>query len=233
MNKMANSPNLPQYSLADQAATQELLCSQDFRQAFSACMKLLGCCFLYAPAHPDASRALEALRGMNLESDWPFGQNPEKLRHASCLLKDAAQEETPQEIQEEFARLFRGPGHLDAPPWGSVYMDRDQVTFGRTWLELREWMRANGVASLYQEKEPEDQFGRMLLLAAQVCEDAPQLLPELLGNHLLSWSAHYLDAFASFAGARTYCALGLLAGQTLADVQDLLGITPAKRRFYR
>ena len=229
--KKANNAKTPRFSLMDEAAAQELLANDGFRQAFQASMRLLGCCFLYAPDHPDAARALDALRSMNIEQDWPFGESDD-FRQAAFLLEGSAEDDA-QELKEEFACLFRGPGHLDAPPWGSVYLDRDQVTFGCTWLELRDWMRANGVQSLYEEKEPEDQFGRMLLLAAQVCKERPELLPELLGNHLLTWAYHYLTLFMEHGGTRTYCGLGLLAQETLRDVQDLLGIVPAKRRFYR
>ncbi len=46
----------------------------------------------------------------------------------------------------EFRRLFVGPGVKPAPPWGSVYTDRDRVVFGASTLELRAWMRERGVA---------------------------------------------------------------------------------------
>ena len=34
----------------------------------------------------------------------------------------------------EYRRLFVGPGHLPAPPWGSVYTDRECVIFGEATL---------------------------------------------------------------------------------------------------
>ena len=46
----------------------------------------------------------------------------------------------------EYRRLFVGPGVKPAPPWGSVYTDRDRVVFGASTLELRAWMRERGVA---------------------------------------------------------------------------------------
>ncbi len=34
---------------------------------------------------------------------------------------------------------------LPAPPWGSVWLDKENVLFGDSTLALREWMRANGI----------------------------------------------------------------------------------------
>lgn len=50
------------------------------------------------------------------------------------------------ELTWEYRRLFVGPGVKLAPPWGSVYTDRDRVVFGASTLELRAWMREHGVA---------------------------------------------------------------------------------------
>ena len=47
-----------------------------------------------------------------------------------------------EELVWEYRRLFVGPGHLPAPPWGSVYTDHECVIFGEATLALRAWMRA-------------------------------------------------------------------------------------------
>ena len=62
--------------------------------------------------------------------------------------------EFPEAVSEEFMRLLRGAGFSPAPPWGSVYMDRDKVMYGRTWVMLRDWMRAHGVDGRVCRKRP-------------------------------------------------------------------------------
>lgn len=50
------------------------------------------------------------------------------------------------ELVWEYRRLFVGPAVKVAPPWGSVYTDRECVIFGRSTLALREWLRRVGVS---------------------------------------------------------------------------------------
>lgn len=44
-----------------------------------------------------------------------------------CLL--AVQNEQEDDLTAEFSRLFEGVGEMPAPPWGSVYLDKDRVVF--------------------------------------------------------------------------------------------------------
>lgn len=75
---------------------------------------------------------------------------------------------------------------LPAPPWGSVWLDKENVLFGDSTLALREWMRANGIGHATQGQEPEDHFGTLLLLAAWLCESAQvEAFSQLLAWHLL------------------------------------------------
>lgn len=60
----------------------------------------------------------------------------------------------------EYRRLFVGPAAKAAPPWGSVYTDRECVIFGRSTLALREWLRHVGV----------DFLGKGALEPAGVCD---------------------------------------------------------------
>jgi TorA maturation chaperone TorD len=74
-------------------------------------------------------------------------------------------------LTDAWQRLFIGPYALPAPPWGSVWLDRESVLFGDSTLALRQWMRENGIAFEMQQNEPEDHFGTLLLLAAWLAEN--------------------------------------------------------------
>ncbi len=208
-----------------------LLFDASFLEAYAAATKLLGVCFAYSPKEGAASRALAAIRAMDVAADWPFGEGGTLANAASLIEKGV--DENPAELAEEYQRLFVGPRHLAAPPWGSVYMDHDKVLYGCTWVELRDWMRARGVNAEYDEHVPEDQIGRLLVMSAEVAREKIGVLPELLGNHILPWAGHYFDLLAGEARSATYEGLALLAKATLDDTQSLLGIAPAKRRLYR
>ncbi|MEE8715510.1 MAG: molecular chaperone TorD family protein [Coriobacteriales bacterium] len=156
-------------------------------------------------------------------------------------------------LLESYRRLMEGPGRLQAPPWGSVYTDRDGVTFGLSTLALHAWMRAHGIAMDVGERVPEDHIGLMLGQASMLCQKRPELLDQFLGEHLLTWSHHYLDKLSRAASARAGGARSGQGGddraeheadafyQGLADLTDLTlegvrarrGIEVSYPRFYR
>lgn len=209
----------------------DVLREEGFLEAYCAAATLLGVCFAQSPKCEDASAALAAIRAMDIAADWPFGESGPLAQAAQRIAEGAQESEV--DLAGEYQRLFVGPGHLVAPPWGSVYMDRDKVLYGCTWVELRDWMRAHGIESEYDERVPEDQIGRLLVLSAEVTREQTAALPELLGNHILPWAGHYFDLLEADARLATYKGLAQLASATLADAKALLGIAPAKRRLYR
>lgn len=223
--------NTVETGAAENPQAEALLSDEGFIQAAQTAFSILGACFLQQPDEPIAQQAIAALRSMDVACDWPFGSDAERARAAQLLLEGQA--EDIHALRIEFTRMFRGPSALPAPPWGSVYMDRDQVRYGCTWLELRTWMRNHLIASLYEEKEPEDQFGHLLMLCSQVAQARPDLLCELLSDHVLTWADHYLDLFDASVESSTYAGAAVLTRATLADVRGLLGLEPAVRRFYR
>jgi TorA maturation chaperone TorD len=156
---------------ADAALAQ--ISDEEFNQTFVASMRLLGTLFVASPKTQDFKRALEAVRSLDLGQDWPFGGEGD-LARAAELFRQGAAEEDDEELLRSYQRLFRGPNSLPAPPWGSVYMDRDQVMYGWTWNELKAWMRSNGVEGTYEENDPEDHIGRLMLMAATVPRSGPR-----------------------------------------------------------
>ncbi|MFR4802835.1 MAG: hypothetical protein ACLT98_05645 [Eggerthellaceae bacterium] len=101
------------------------------------------------------------------------------------------------------------------------------MMYGRTWHMLR-WMRR--VTSLYEANDPEDQFGRLLMLCAQVARNRPDALCELLGD-AYSVLVRALLACSTAAKRRRITDLPCCAA-TLRDVQGLCW-EPAVRRMYR
>ena len=55
-------------------------------------------------------------------------------------------------------------------------------------------MREHGVVVKHDEHVPEDQIGRILVLSAEVALQKRELLPELLGNHMLNGLGEYWRA---------------------------------------
>ena len=197
-------------------------------EGFAFTARVLGALFYFAPDSEQAAPLVAALTGGDWQQDWPLPSG--QLAPVAEILRQPSDEALPDAWQ----RLFIGPWALPAPPWGSVWLDRESVLFGDSTLALRQWMRDNGIAFEMAQNEPEDHFGTLLLLAAWLAEtgrDAER--DQLLAWHLLPWSTRFLTLFVENAGHPFYRALGQLAQLTLTEWQSTLLIPVAEKPLYR
>lgn len=189
---------------------------------------MLGALFYFAPDSEQTAPLVQALIAGKWVQDWPL--SPETLQPVADTFATSSDEP----LTDAWQRLFIGPYALPAPPWGSVWLDRESVLFGDSTLALRQWMRENGIAFEMQQNEPEDHFGTLLLLAAWLIENGRDSeCDQLLAWHLLPWSTRFLSVFVDNAGHPFYTALGRLAQLTLADWRSTLVIPVAEKTLYR
>ncbi|CDT87091.1 Anaerobic dimethyl sulfoxide reductase chain YnfI [Vibrio coralliirubri] len=141
--------------------------------------KLLGSLFYQATSKEQLITIVEALVESEVLSE-------ECLQALRCEDEDA--------LAAEFSRLFEGVGDMPAPPWGSVYLDKDRVVFGASTVEYRQFLELNQIELDTGLREPEDQFGLMLFAHAYLLENNNiNSAGELLEGHLLTWSSVYLE----------------------------------------
>lgn len=196
--------------------------------AFSFTARVLGALFYFSPDSEQASPLVTALTSTDWYKDWPLPQD--SLQSLAKTLKAGWEEPLPDAWQ----RLFIGPWALPAPPWGSVWLDRESVLFGDSTLALRQWMRENGIAFEVQQNEPEDHFGALLMLAAWLAENGHYAqCDQLLAWHLLPWSHRFLSVFIEEAKHPFYTAVAQLAQLTLADWQSTLLVPVAEKPLFR
>lgn len=199
----------------------------------------LGPLFLHDPEHDAQVVAvgLEALASLDVEAaakDWPF-VSAEDAERALALMHEGLAEGTKSDaLVWEYRRLFVGPLAKPAPPWGSVYTDKDMVVFGASTMQLRDWMRRNGIAIEKGESdEPEDHIGTMLVLLSWLAEERPELVDEFLRDHLLTWSSHFLEQLEEAAEQPFYEGLANLTRKSLEGLQEERELKVAYPRFYR
>ncbi|MTH46092.1 Tat proofreading chaperone DmsD [Intestinirhabdus alba] len=198
------------------------------RDDFSITARALGALFYYAPQSAEAAPLVTALSSEGWEAQWPL---PAEVLSP---LSAAFQAESEEPLAEAWQRLFLGPYALPSPPWGSVWLDRENVLFGDSTLALRQWMRENSIQFIVRQNEPEDHFGSLLLMAAWLAENGRHgECQQLLAWHLLPWSSRFLEVFIEHAGHPFYQALGELARHTLAGWQSQLLIPVAVKPLFR
>lgn len=93
-------------------------------------------------------RAFATLDANAAAAEWPFAGEA-ALRSLTDMRDGAASaiEGGADALIWEYRRLLVGPGRKPAPPWGSVYTDRECVVFGASTLALRAWMREHGTSA--------------------------------------------------------------------------------------
>ncbi|WP_024548769.1 Tat proofreading chaperone DmsD [Siccibacter turicensis] len=193
--------------------------------------RLLGALFTHAPDSLSAAPVLELMADADFASQWPVVH---PTLNPTVAQMQAGLRSTDEPLKEAWQRLFIGPWALPAPPWGSVWLDRESVLFGESMLALRHWMAENGIACAADDSEPCDHIGTLLLLAAWLAEQGRETtLDELLAWHLLPWSGRFLEVFIADARHPYYAALGELTRLTLADWQQGMLLPVAQKTLYR
>ncbi len=186
--------------------------------------RTLGALLYYPPLSPQNAGLLEALAGSGWELEWPAV--PE-LYAAAALIRTGLAAPWFDALEETWQRLFIGPHALAAPPWGSVYLDREGVVFGESTVALRRWLGQQGIAPQRQNREPEDHIGLLLMLAAWLAENNEAPLDDLLEQHILPWSGRYLTLLAQGADHPFYQGIAQLAQATLDSWQRQRRLAPA------
>lgn len=208
--------------------------TMDF-EAASAALDLLGVLFASDPKRDaEAENALDSLAKMDVDAvaaDWPFVD----ADVCAPLLRDLQEGALGDSdaLAKEYRRLFVGPNALQAPPYGSVYTDPDQVLFGASTLALRGWLDEVGIGVDNDEVAPEDHIATMLSLAAWIMRVKPAVLEDYLAKHLLTWAPHYLGELGEAASTGFYRSLAALAELTLEGAREQFGLDVEAPRFYR
>lgn len=191
--------------------------------------RILGALFYYAPESRQGATLVEQLAAEGVVQ-WPLASErlDDIARQLRCDMSPANETRA-----AAWQRLFIGPGTLPAPPWGSVWLDSENVLFGESMLVLRRWMVFNGIDFHTDQNEPCDHIGILLLLAAWLAElGCERLLTQLLGWHVLPWTARFLEVFIERSGHPFYAAVGKLTQLTLCDWQRSMPIVVSQKTLF-
>ena len=131
---------------------------------------------------------------------------------------------------EDYQRLFIGPDALPVAPWGSVYLDKEQVIFGDSLLALRAFLDQHSLHFQLTQNKPEDHFGLMMM--AYLAEHKPEALKAFFEQHFLTWAYRFLSLFNQ-QPTTVYVGLGKMAEALLSYAQEHLKLTPQAVELYR
>jgi TorA maturation chaperone TorD len=199
-------------------------------EAIGFCGQVLGALFLTDPKEPEFQSLRAQLEQLSSFEEWPFGDGAD-LKVAYALMQEGLVG-ADGDLAREYQRLFIGPHHFNAPAWGSVYLDKDQVLFGASLLELRQWMRENGITINEDKREPEDHIGKMLVLLGWLAVEKPALIRDFLGEHLMPWAPRYLELLQKDARQPFYEGLAVLTRVSLEELVIAQAVLVRARKRY-
>lgn len=199
--------------------------NKDILHWISTSGHFLGALFYYSPTEPKLEPIHQFLQQTNWQQEWQPLVSPEIVNKLQQGLINP-------DLELEHQALFIGPYQFKAAPWGSVYLDPEQVIFGASLLKLRNFLHQNQVEFVKLQDEPEDHIGLMLMLASYLAEHHPEILAEFLTEHFFTWSDHYLALLAE-QESLFYQGLALLTQYTLVNWQQQLALPKKKVQLYR
>lgn len=132
-----------------------------------------------------------------------------------------------------FSVLFEGQGEMVAPPWGSVYQEKENIVMGESTGRWDLFVKTYGM-ELTDKIEPNDQYGLMLWAMAALLEDGQEeAVVTLLEQHLLPWAYRYLELLATNQESAFYAGLAQLNTLFLQQLEQQMVLSPNVVQLYK
>lgn len=195
-------------------------------ESLSIIPRALGALFYYPPEHQVNQSVLSNLFDLKEIYQWSDPESVVGIFQSLDELKNLV-------TRYEFSVLFEGQGEMVAPPWGSVYLNKDNLVMGDTTAQYQYFLSKHDI-DIETGNEPVDQFGLMMwALAALIESGSTKAYVELLQVHLLPWAMRYLELLQGQQQSIFYAELAKLATLFLEDLKTELGIEVGFIRLFK
>jgi TorA maturation chaperone TorD len=150
-------------------------------------------------------------------------------------------------LEDCFNRLFVGPGAVEAPPWESVHLNKENTLFQPSTLDVRKAYVASGFIPQQYPHVADDHIAIELDFLARLAERAEMSLEsgdtatalsalaaseEFLRKHLMKWVHNFAASVAAATHAYFYQEVAaMLAAFLPVDLEVLAGLQDALDKF--
>jgi len=130
---------------------------------------------------------------------------------------------TIDDLQEEYTRLFVGPGDHPCPPYESIYRnggseeDATQV-LGESTRSVVDWYRQYDLVQDSTWRDLPDHIAVELEFAGHLSENDPDALPEFLSEHPQQWMPAFLAAVEEHARLPFYRHLAVATNHLVSSM---------------
>ncbi|SDJ02244.1 chaperone TorD involved in molybdoenzyme TorA maturation [Ferrimonas sediminum] len=183
--------------------------------------------------HKPSKERLAELRDSGLLSAWPGRGTDDDVERGLLQMERSLTGDRLEQIERDFYALFIGPGPALASPYGSVYLDRDNLVCGEGTRRFQQLCQAQGVTMTLHSQGPWDHFGLMLASLALLLEQDRQVAAaELLGDHLWPWAPRFLERVVEHGRCGLFQGAAQLAQWHLGLLLRQLAVTPRECPLY-
>ncbi|RKS87582.1 TorA maturation chaperone TorD [Orbus hercynius] len=190
--------------------------------------RLLGAFFYYTPDSAVTTDLKPALEQIDSLFAWS------NLATIDLLCKRLKDNVNDPELGYQYSVLFEGQGFMPAPPWGSVYLDKENLLMGESTLRYRQFLHQHHIAIQTGMNEPEDQFGLMLMALALLIEgEQIAAAKTLISDHIMTWAPRYLELLSQTDISPFYQALAIIANEYLSHLVTEFGLIIPKHYLYK
>lgn len=140
-----------------------------------------------------------------------------------------------KQANNEYMRLFVGPGHVRVPIWESVYFDKEGLMFGERTLQVRAFYEKHGLEFQFKNQQPEDhlavELDFMLFLLQQEKESkcncdlvsSRKEQIEFLKNHISTWYHLFAEKIIKHSNNKLFIGIAyLLVEVILMDIETII-----------
>ena len=184
---------------------------------------------------------LQSMIDEDVFSEVPFaadeGETKIGLKFLQKWGKNGISDDTFENLQADYTRLFMGPDKIIAPPWESVHFGDDRLLFQQRTLEVRAWYRRFGFEAEKINQEPDDHISLELLFLSQLAalgiqalnekddahfEELQKAQGEFLKEHLGAWALTWCGLVEENARTDFYKGLAHLTRGALSALSEML-----------
>ncbi len=157
---------------------------------------------------PPDERLLAVIRHPDFVREWPVGRGQPDVDRGLERLAAALPAVDPDALRHEFWHLFGTLGPAAAPPWQSVYLDREGALMGEETLRVRALYARFGLEAEQALAVTDDHIAVQLAFLGELSRQTAECLEggdeagarelvdgqrECLEDHLLRWADRFVD----------------------------------------
>jgi len=221
--------------------TRKEISLDDWKEFLIGEMLLLSFLSRAFQSYPD-EKWLQSLAADNVFSDKPLGDTHPDVDLGLLMLQDwcdgnknGISNEQFDRLKEDYIRMFIGLDEILAPPWESVYLNKNRMVFQNQTIQVRNWYRRFGLETKKLHKEPDDHIGLEMSFLSYLSGAALQSLEEnqqnkfeqylddqkqFLSEHFLNWGPYWCSLVKENAQTDFYRGLAVLTDGILKTLAD-------------